>query len=325
MTTYREALNQALREEMTRDPRIFIAGEEVAEYQGAFKVTEGLLEEFGPKRVLDTPISEQVIAGLGVGAALAELRPCIEMMTINFAMLAIDQIVNHASKWRYMSGGELSVPVVVRMPGGGGNQLAAQHSQSLEAWFVHAPGLFVIAPSTPYDAKGLLKAALRADDPVVFVEHESLYSFEGDVPEEDYELPIGVGDIKRPGTDVTVVGYGMMIHVALQAAEQLAADGIQCDVVDLRSLKPMDTELVLASVVKTGHLVCVEECWRTCGVMAEVASQIQEFGFDFLDAPIRRVSGVDIPMPYSKPLEAAAIPDAERVVAAVRQCLEHSV
>lgn len=319
--TFRDALSQALREEMIRDPRIFLAGEDVAQYQGAFKVTEGLLKEFGPKRVLDTPISEEVIVGLGVGAALADLRPCIELMTVNFALLAMDQIVNHASKWRYMSGGELAVPLVIRMPGGGGNQLAAQHSQSLEAWFVHAPGLLVIAPATPYDAKGLLKSALRTLDPVVFLEHESLYSLEGDVPEEDYVLPIGVGDVKRAGRDVTVVAYSRMVHVALEAAERLAKDGLECEVIDLRTLKPMDAELVLASVVKTGRLVCVEECWRTCGVMAEMAAQIQEFGFDYLDAPIQRVSGADVPMPYSKPLEAAALPDADRIVAAVRRCL----
>jgi pyruvate dehydrogenase E1 component beta subunit len=319
--TYREAINQALREEMTRDPRIFIAGEDVAQYQGAFKVTSGLLEEFGPRRVLDMPISEEVIVGLGIGAAMADLRPCVEMMTVNFIMLAMDQVVNHASKWRYMSGGELAVPLVIRAPGGGGNQLGAQHSQSLEAWFVHTPGLFVLAPATPYDAKGLLKAALRTNDPVLFLEHENLYSTEGDVPEEDYELPIGVGRVTRQGSDVTIVGYSMMARVGLDAAKRLANEGISCEVIDLRCLKPMDTELVLASVVKTGRLVCVEECWRCGGVMAEVVSQIQEFGFDYLDAPIRRVSGADVPMPYSKPLEAAALPDAGAVMEAVRQCM----
>ena len=317
--TYREALNAALREEMIRDPRIFIAGEDVAQYQGAFKVTQGLLEEFGPQRVVDTPICEEVIAGLGIGAALADLRPCIELMTVNFIMLAIDQIVNHASKWRYMSGGQFKVPLVIRAPGGGGQQLAAQHSQSLEAWLVHAPGLFVVMPSTPYDAKGLLKAALRMDDPVIFLEHEGLYSLPGEVPDEEYILPIGVGDIKRPGQDVTIAAYSRMVHVALEAAEQLAGAGIDCEVIDLRSLKPMDSELVLASVVRTGRLVTVEECWRTGGVMAELVAQVQEFGMDYLDAPIRRVSGADVPMPYSKLLEAAAIPDAARVMAAVQE------
>lgn len=316
--TYREALNRTLAEEMHRDPRIFIAGEEVAEYEGSFKVTQGLLKEFGPQRVLDTPISEEVIAGLGMGAALAGLRPCIEMMTVNFTMLAMDQIVNHASKWRYMSGGEMSVPLVIRTPGGGGHQLAAQHSQSLEAWFVHAPGLFVVMPATPYDARGLLKSALRCDDPVMFIEHEGLYAVEGEVPDEDYLVPLGVGDVKREGSDVTIAAYSRMTLVALEAAERLAGEGVECEVIDLRSLSPMDSELVLSSVVKTGRLVTVEECWRTCGVMAELASQVQEFGLDFLDAPIRRVSGNDVPMPYSKPLENAAIPDADRVVAAVR-------
>lgn len=317
----REALNQALREEMHRDPRIFIAGEDVGEYQGSFKVTQGLLEEFGPRRVLDTPISEQVIAGLGVGAAMAELRPCIEFMTVNFMMLAMDQLINHASKWRYMSGNELPVPAVFRAPGGGGQQLGAQHSQSLEAWFVHAPGLFVMMPATPYDFKGLLKTALRMEDPVIFLEHEGLYSLEGEVPEEEYLLPVGVGDIKRPGGDVTIVSYSRMLHVALEAARKLEAEGVDCEVVDLRCLKPMDTELVLQSVVKTGRLVCVEECWRTCGVMAEVAAQIQEFGMDYLDAPIRRVSGREVPMPYNKELEQACIPDAAAVIEAVNLVL----
>ncbi len=317
----REALNQALREEMRRDMRIFIAGEDVGEYQGSFKVTQGLLEEFGQQRVLDTPISEQVIAGLGVGSAMAGLRPCIEFMTVNFMMLAMDQLVNHASKWRYMSGNILPVPAVFRAPGGGGQQLGAQHSQSLETWFVHAPGLFVMMPSTPYDAKGLLKTALRMEDPVIFLEHEGLYSLEGEVPEEEYLLPVGVGDIKRPGADVTIVSYSRMLHVSLEAARKLEGQGVDCEVIDLRCLKPMDTELVLKSVVKTGRLVCVEECWRTCGVMAEVAAQIQEFGMDYLDAPIRRVSGREVPMPYNKELEQACIPSAEQVIEAVNLTL----
>jgi len=318
---YRQALNQALREEMARDDRVFLIGEEVAEYQGAYKVSEGLLQQFGPKRVVDTPISEEAIAGAGVGAAMVGLRPVVEMMTVNFALLAMDQIVNHAAKLRFMSGGQLKLAMVIRAPQGAGMQLGAQHSQNLEAWFVHVPGLKVVGPSTPYDAKGLLKSAIRDDNPVIFLEHELLYSMKGEVPEEEYLVPIGQADIKREGSDVTLISWLRMLHVSMAAAERLAGDGISAEVIDLRSLRPMDVETLVRSVQKTHRAVIVEEGWRMCGMGAEVASQLMEHAFDFLDAPVDRVTAEDVPMPYARNLEKAALPDENKVIGAVQRVM----
>jgi pyruvate dehydrogenase E1 component beta subunit len=317
---YREALRDAHAEEMRRDPDVFLMGEEVGVWGGSFKVSEGLLDEFGPERVLDTPISEEVIAGAGTGAAMAGLRPIVELMTINFSLLAMDQIVNHAAKLYYMSGGQLPIPIVFRAPGGGGQQLGAQHSQSLEAHFVHTPGLKVVMPSTPADAKGLLKTSIRDADPVMFIEHEALYGMKGEVPDdEDYTIPLGVADVKREGTDVTVVAYSRMVHVALDAAAKLEEEGISVEVVDPRTLKPFDIDAVVASVEKTSRLIVVEEDCRTGGVGAEIAASVGERAFYCLDGPILRVAGADVPMPYSKQLELSAIPQAEDVIHAVRR------
>ena len=314
---YRQALNQALREEMRRDGNVFVMGEEVAEYQGAYRVTEGLLEEFGPKRVVDTPISEEVIAGAGFGAAMTGLRPVIEMMTVNFALLAMDQIVNHAAKLRFMSGGQISVPAVIRAPEGAGMQLGAQHSQNLESWFAHVPGLKVVAPFSPADAKGLLKSAIRDDNPIIFLEHELLYTTKGEVPEGEYLTPIGVADIKREGSDVTLIAYLRMVDVALKAAEQLAQQGISAEVVDLRTIKPLDMETITRSVGKTHRAVIVQECWSVCSIGSEIAARVQEEAFDDLDAPVLRVSSEDVPMPYAHGLEQAALPQPKDVVEAV--------
>ncbi len=319
--TYRDALNQALREEMQRDDRVFLMGEEVAEYDGAYKVSRGLLKEFGSMRVVDTPIAELGFAGVGVGAAMVGLRPVIEMMTFNFALLAIDQIVNSAAKMRYMSGGQVGVPIVFRGPGGAALQLAAQHSQAFESWYAHIPGLKVVMPATPADAKGLLKSAIRDDDPVVFIEGEMLYNLKGDVPDGDYTIPIGVADIKRAGDDVTLVCHSKTVGVALKAAEQLAEENISAEVVDLRTIRPMDTETVLRSVVKTNRCVVVEEGWPFAGVGAQVVDTIQREAFDHLDAPLLRVTGADVPMPYNKALERAAKADPAQVVAAVKTVL----
>jgi len=319
--TYRDALNQALREEMQRDDRVFLMGEEVAEYDGAYKVSRGLLKEFGSMRVVDTPIAELGFAGVGVGAAMVGLRPVIEMMTFNFALLAIDQIVNSAAKMRYMSGGQVGVPIVFRGPGGAALQLAAQHSQAFESWYAHIPGLKVVMPGTPADAKGLLKSAIRDDDPVVFIEGEMLYNLKGDVPDGDYTIPIGVADIKRAGDDVTLVCHSKTVGVALKAAEQLAEEDISAEVVDLRTIRPMDTETVLRSVVKTNRCVVVEEGWPFAGVGAQVVDTVQREAFDHLDAPLLRVTGADVPMPYNKALERAAKADPSQVVAAVKTVL----
>lgn len=319
--TYRDALNQALREEMQRDDRVFLMGEEVAEYDGAYKVSRGLLKEFGSMRVVDTPIAELGFAGVGVGAAMVGLRPVIEMMTFNFALLAIDQIVNSAAKMRYMSGGQVGVPIVFRGPGGAALQLAAQHSQAFESWYAHIPGLKVVMPATPADAKGLLKSAIRDDDPVVFIEGEMLYNLKGDVPDGDFTIPIGVADIKRAGDDVTLVCHSKTVGVALKAAEQLAEENISAEVVDLRTIRPMDTETVLRSVVKTNRCVVVEEGWPFAGVGAQVVDTVQREAFDHLDAPLLRVTGADVPMPYNKALERAAKADSSQVVAAVKTVL----
>jgi pyruvate dehydrogenase E1 component beta subunit len=321
LITYRDALNQALREELRRDPNVFLMGEEVGVYQGAYKVSKGLLQEFGERRIIDTPITEEGFTGVGIGAAMVGLRPVIEMMTWNFSLLAMDQIINGAAKLLYMSGGQFKIPIVVRGPGGAAHQLAAQHSQSIESWYAHVPGLKVVAPSTPYDAKGLLKSAIRDDDPVIFFEGETLYGSKGEVPAEDYTIPIGVADIKRAGTDVTLVAWSKMVNVAMRAADQLAAEGISCEIVDPRSLRPFDDEPILASIVKTNRCVIVEEGWPLAGLGAQIAYQIQQSAFGDLDAPVTRVTGADVPMPYAKNLEQLAMPSPARVVAAVREVL----
>lgn len=314
---YREAIRQALREEMQRDERVLLLGEDIGPYGGAHAVTRGLLEEFGEKRVRDTPIAESVIIGASVGAAMAGLRPVAEMMSINFSLLAMDQIVNHAAKIRYMSGGQFTVPLVIRAVTGAGNQLGAQHSQSLEGWFAHVPGLIVVAPSTPYDAKGLLKTAVRDDNPVMFVEHTLLYNVKDEVPEGDYMVPIGSSVVRRTGNDVTLVGYLRMAHVALAAAGTLARRGVSAEVIDLRSLQPLDMMPVLESLHKTNRLVVVEEAGGLSGIASHVTTIAYSEAFDDFDAPAECVTGADIPMPYAKHLEQAAIPSEEEVIRAV--------
>ena len=316
--TYAHAVRDAIAEEMRRDDSVFILGEEVAVWGGTFRATEGLLEEFGEKRVLDTPIAEEVIAGLGVGAAMAGLRPIVEMMTINFVMLAIDQIVNHAAKMRYMSGGAFSVPMVIRAPGGGLLQMAAQHSQSLEAWFAHVPGLKVVAPSTPADVKGLIKTAVRDDDPVMVIEHERLYPLKGDVPKGEHLVPIGTAAVRRVGEDVTLIGHHAMVKVCEDAAEELARQGIRAEIIDNRSLRPLDTQTLVESVMKTGRAVVVEEGWPQCGIGAEVSAMLMSEAFDWLDAPVERLCQTDCPVPYSWPLEQLTVPTPERVVETVK-------
>ena len=321
VVTYRDALNQALREEMQRDPNVFLMGEEVGVYQGAYKVSRGLLDEFGPMRVVDTPITELGFAGVGVGAAMVGLRPVIEFMTWNFALLAVDQLVNSAAKMRYMSNGQVGVPAVFRGPGGSALQLASQHSQAFESWYAHIPGLKVVMPATPADAKGLLKSAIRDDDPVVFIEGEMLYNLKGEVPEGEHVVPLGLADVKREGGDVTIICHSKSVSVSLKAAEQLAKDGINAEVLDLRTIRPMDTEAVLNSVSKTHRCVVVEEGWPFAGIGAQVVDTIQREVFDELDAPVLRVTGADVPMPYNKQLEKAAKADPAKVVSAVNQVL----
>jgi pyruvate dehydrogenase E1 component beta subunit len=319
--TYRDALNQALREEMRRDPAVFLMGEEVGVYQGAYKVSRGLLEEFGPMRVVDTPITELGFAGLGIGAAMAGLRPVVEFMTWNFALLALDQVVNSAAKLLYMSGGQIPMPIVFRGPGGAALQLAAQHSQSFESWFANVPGLKVVAPSTPADAKGLLKSAIRDDDPVVLIEGEMLYNIKGEVPEGEHTIPLGVAEVKREGADVTIVAHSKMVAVALRAAEQLAAEGIGAEVLDPRTIRPLDVAAITASVRKTNRCVVVEEGWPFAGIGAQIVDELQREAFDDLDAPVIRVTGADVPMPYNKHLEKLAKPDVAKVVAAAKKVL----
>jgi len=319
--TFRDALNQALREEMQRDETVFLMGEEVGVYQGAYKVSRGLLEEFGPRRVVDTPIAELGFAGIGVGAAMAGLRPVIEFMTWNFALLALDQVVNAAAKMLYMSGGQFPIPIVFRGPNGAALQLAGQHSQAWESWLAHIPGLKVVAPGTPADAKGLLKAAIRDNNPVIVLEGEMLYNTKGEVPDGEHVVPIGVADVKRVGSDVTLVCHAKTVPIALKAAEQLAAEDVHAEVLDLRSLRPMDEAAIIASVRKTNRAVVVEEGWPVCGIGAQVADVIQREAFDHLDAPVHRVTQVDAPLPYSKALERAAKPSADAVVGAARHVL----
>ncbi len=322
----REALRDAMAEEMRRDETVFVMGEDVAVFQGAFKVTEGLLDEFGERRVRDTPISENTIVGTGVGAAMAGLRPIVELMTVNFSLLALDQIVNHAAAIPYMFNGEARVPMVIRMPGGGGHQLGPTHSHSFEALYLQTPGLLVACPSTPADGKGLLKSAIRDDNPVIFIEHESLYGRRGEVPEESETLPFGKAAVRREGADVTIVGLLKMAHVAADAAEALASEhDVEAEVIDPRTLRPLDLDTILDSVRKTNRAVIVEEGWPHGGVGANLSALITEQAFDHLDAPVQRVTGADVHMPYAKRLEQAAIPHTEHVVKAALASLEGSI
>jgi pyruvate dehydrogenase E1 component beta subunit len=318
--TYRDALREAIREEMLRDERVFLMGEDIAGYGGTYAVSKGLFEEFGEKRVRDTPLAEEVITGAAIGAALNGLRPILEIMTINFSLLASDMIINNAAKFRYMFGGQPAIPLVIRMPGGGGAQRGAQHSQMLETLFAHIPGLKVVMPATPYDAKGMLKAAVRDPDPVIFIEHELLYNIKGEVPDEgdDYTVPLNRGDVKREGRHVTLISFSRMLHLGLQAAEELAKEGIDTEVIDLRSIRPIDIDLLVDSVKKTNRVVVAEEGWKYYGTGQGLAALLYEFAFDYLDAPIQHVTGADVPMPYSKPLERAALPNKDNIVNAVR-------
>ncbi|MHB1006494.1 MAG: alpha-ketoacid dehydrogenase subunit beta [Chloroflexota bacterium] len=321
---YREALTQALREEMQRDDNVFLLGEDIGLFEGAYKVTAGLLKEFGERRVKDTPIAEEVIVGSAIGAGMVGLRPVAEIMTVNFILVAIDQIINNAAKIRYMFGGQVGVPIVIRAPGGSGQQLGAQHSQTLETYFSYVPGLKVVAPATPADAKGLLKTAIRDNDPVIFLENIALYNSRGEVPDGEHLVPIGVSDVKREGKDVTIVSHSRGTIWSLDAAKTLSQEGIEAEVVDLRSLRPLDMGPVLDSVRKTNHAVVVEEGWPTYGVSAEIAARIGEHAFDYLDAPVKRVGGKEVPMPYSKILERAAMTNAQHVVDAVRSLFERT-
>jgi acetoin:2,6-dichlorophenolindophenol oxidoreductase subunit beta len=317
--TYTQALREALTEEMDRDPNILLLGEDIGLYGGVFKVTEGLLAKFGPERVRETPISEAGFVGMGVGLAMTGKRPVAELMFMDFAWVASDQIFNQAAKMRYMSGGRVKVPLLIRTQQGGGRGNGAQHSQSLETIFTHIPGLKVVLPATPYDAKGLLKTALRDDNPVIFIEHKLLYNTKGPVPEEEYAIPFGVADVKRSGRDVTVVSYSRTLLHALEAAEEAAKDGISAEVIDLRTTAPLDLETILASVRKTGRLIIAHEAHRRLGIGAEIASLVQEQAFDYLDAPIARVGAMDIPIPSSKPLEDVALPGKNQILQAIRQ------
>ncbi len=319
--TYRDALNQALREEMQRDDRVFLMGEEVGVYQGAYKVSKGLLQEFGEMRVVDTPITELGFAGVGVGAAMVGLRPIIEFMTWNFGVLALDQVLNSAAKMLYMSGGQYNVPIVFRGPNGAALQLSAQHSQAFESWLAHIPGIKVVTPGTPYDAKGLLKSAIRDDNPVCVLEGEMLYNIKGEVPQDEYLIPIGVADLKREGDHASIITYGKMALVAMQAADQLAKEGIRVDVVDLRTVRPIDYEAIRASVQKTNRAVVLEEGWEIAGIGAQMVDFVQRECFDDLDSPVLRVHQADVPMPYAKNLERAAKPDAAKTIAAVKKVM----
>jgi pyruvate dehydrogenase E1 component beta subunit len=319
--TYRDALNRALKEEMARDPKVFLMGEEVGVYQGAYKVSRGLLEEFGPSRIVDTPITELGFAGVGVGAAMVGLRPIIEFMTWNFALLASDQIINAAAKMRYMSGGQVGCPIVFRGPAGAALQLAAQHSQCFESMYAHIPGLKVVMPATPADALGLLKSSIRDDDPIVFMEGEMLYNVKGEVPDEEHLVPIGVADIKRPGDHVTLICYSKTVALCLKAADALAAEGIEAEVLDLRTIRPLDTAAIFESVRKTHRAGMVEEGWTFAGAGAQVVDEIQREIFDELDAPVIRVTGSDVPMPYNKYLERAAKVTPDKIVAAAKKVL----
>ncbi len=318
---FREALNQAMSEEMERDERVFLMGEEVAEYDGAYKVSQGMLKRFGPRRVIDTPISEEGFAGMGIGAAMVGLRPIVEFMTFSFSLVAIDQIVNNAANVRYMSGGQFAVPIVFRGSSGMAGCLAATHSHRLEAWYAQVPGLVVVMPATPADAKGLLKSAIRSDDPVVFIEHENLYGEKAEVPEGEHLVPIGKADIKRPGSDVTLITYSRSLKTTLAAVEKLVEEGIDPEVIDLRTIRPLDIETLINSVVKTHRAVIIEEDWPYCGLGAGISDRITQAIFDELDAPIRRVASKDAPIPYNRAMEASMLPTVDRITAAVKDVL----
>jgi pyruvate dehydrogenase E1 component beta subunit len=318
---FREALREAMTEEMRRDPRVFLMGEEVAEYNGAYKVSQGMLDEFGPNRVLDTPIAELGFAGIGVGAAMNGIRPIVEFMTFNFSLVAIDQIINSAAKMMSMSGGQYSVPIVFRGPTGNAGMLSSQHSQNFENWFANTPGLKVVVPSNPYDAKGLLKTAIRDDDPVIFMESELMYGDKGEVPQEEYLIPIGVADTKRQGDDVTIVTFGKILKVALAAAAELEKENISAEVIDLRSVRPIDFNAIIESVKKTNRLVIVEEAWPLASISSEITYHVQRFAFDYLDAPIRRVTSLDAPLPYAPTLIQAILPNVEKTVKAVKDVM----
>jgi pyruvate dehydrogenase E1 component beta subunit len=320
-TTMREAISQALMEEMERDDRVFILGEEVGVWGGTYAVTKGFYDKFGPERIWDTPIAEAVIIGAAIGSAMNGLRPIAELMTINFAFAAMDHIVNQAAKLRYMFGGQFTIPMVIRAPAGGGRQLGATHSQTPDAIFAHFPGLKVVAPGTPEDAKGMLKEAIRSDDPVLFIEHATLYQTRGEIPEGDYTIPLGKSKIHREGSDVTIVTYSKMLEFSTRAADQLAKDGIEAEIIDLRSLRPLDMGPVIESFKKTNRAVVVEEGWRSYGVGSEVSSRIYEEAFDYADAPVKRVAQKEVPLPYNRALEQMALPQVEDIVAAVKEVL----
>lgn len=315
---FREAIAEAMSEEMRRDELVYLMGEEVAEYNGAYKASKGMLDEFGAKRVIDTPIAELGFAGIGVGSAMGGLRPIIEFMTFNFSMVAIDQIINNAAKMKQMSGGQFDIPIVFRGPTASAGQLAATHSQAFESWYANCPGLKVIVPSNPYDAKGLLKSAIRDNDPVIFMESEQMYGDKGEVPEGEYLIPIGVADIKREGTDVTIVSFGKIMKVALEAAEKLAEEGISCEVIDLRTVRPIDYDTVVNSVKKTNRLVCVEEAWPLGNISTEITYMVQHRAFDYLDAPVKRVCTEDTPAPYGPEMLKEFLPQVEDVIEAVK-------
>jgi pyruvate dehydrogenase E1 component beta subunit len=322
--TYRDALRTTLIEEMDRDRGVVLLGEDIGVYEGTFRITAGLLARYGPQRVIDTPIAELGFIGAAIGMAMLGLRPVVEVMTWNFSLLAMDQIVNNAAKVRYFSGGQVDVPLVIRGPNGAGVQLSAQHSQNLEATYAHFPGLYVVAPATPAEARGLLRTAIRGKDPVIFLENAALYSLKGDVPEGDFAVPFGKGDIARPGRDVTIVAYSRMLQPALAAAAELARDGIDAEVINLRSLRPMDVTLLAQSVSRTHRAVVVQEQWRPFGAAAEIAMRIYETAFDQLDAPVERVTGADVPMPYARNLEVLAVPHEQDIITAVRKTLNRA-
>ncbi|MGV3597827.1 MAG: pyruvate dehydrogenase complex E1 component subunit beta [Bacteroidota bacterium] len=318
---FREALREAMSEEMRRDPNVFLMGEEVAEYNGAYKVSQGMLDEFGPRRVIDTPIAELGFAGIGVGAAMNGLRPIIEFMTFNFSLVAIDQVINSAAKTLSMSGGQFGAPMVFRGPTGNAGQLAAQHSQNFENWYANCPGLKVVVPSNPYDAKGLLKTAIRDNDPVIFMESELMYGDKGPVPEEEYLLPIGVANVVRQGTDVTIVSFGKMMKVAYETADELAKDGISAEVIDLRSVRPIDYDTIINSVKKTNRLVIVEEAWPLASISSEISYMVQRRAFDYLDAPIQRITNRDVPMGYARAMVDATVPTVQRTLEAIKSVM----
>ena len=322
--SFSKAINEALFEEMFRDENVYVLGEDVGEFGGAFGVTKGLYQQFGPKRAIDTPLSEAAIAGAAVGSAVTGMRPIAEIMYIDFSTIAMDQIVNQAAKMRYMFGGKAKVPIVFRMQSGAGTGMAAQHSQSLEAWYNHIPGLKVVIPSTPYDAKGLLKTAIRDDNPIIFIEHKLLYSEKGEVPEEEYLIPLGKASIKREGKDVTIISYSRMIHVVLAAAGELQGQGVDAEVIDLRTIKPLDENTIFQSIIKTGRAVIVHEACKNGGVGGEIIARIIDSeAFNYLDAPIKRVCGFDVPIPYNKRLESLALPTKDRIIEVVNQLINN--